>query len=329
MAASGEGASLEGVGAAPFVVTEETVAGHRAQFYAEAAKYYEKGDHTTYPISEELHSKIFAFAKALKQGTTLKDLREQYGRGSVDKWKNTYDVLIIGSEEETLVYRPGEDENGDLPALDQHQEVLHRGNVFEKILAVHNGTDGSAAKGHRKARTLHNAVKEKYGRSVPQWATKLLGDTCPVCIMKASRKKPKAHHHQSPRQQREIRGQAIMATVTVTRIGTDDPRMSKVVVHNGVVYISGQVDFDATDIKGQTRNVLAKVDDLLARGGASKSSMLSASIWLKDISRDFRGMNEVWNEWVDPDNKPVRAAVEAKLAREQLLVEVQVTAAKE
>ncbi|KAL9183045.1 hypothetical protein ACHAXT_004832 [Thalassiosira profunda] len=148
------------------------------------------GDHTTYPISEDLHSKIFAFAKAFKQGTTLKDLREQYG-GSVVKWKKKYDVLIIGSEE-TLIYRPGEDENGNLPALDQHKEVLHRGNVFEKILAVHNGTDGSAAKGHRKARTLHNAVKEKYGRSVPQWATQLLGDTCPVCIMKASRKKPKA-----------------------------------------------------------------------------------------------------------------------------------------
>ncbi|KAL9181125.1 hypothetical protein ACHAXT_009930 [Thalassiosira profunda] len=170
----------------------ETVAGHRAQFYAEAAKHFEGGDHTTYPISEDLHSKIFAlFAKAFKQGTTLKDLREQYGGGSVDKWKKKYDVLIIGSEE-TLIYRPGEDENGNLPALDQHKEVLHRGNVFDKILAVHNGTDGSAAKGHRKARTLHNAVKEKYGRSVPQWATQLLGDTCPVCIMKASRKKPKA-----------------------------------------------------------------------------------------------------------------------------------------
>ena len=39
-------------------------------------------------------------------------------------------------------------------------------------------------------------------------------------------------------------------------------------------------------------------------------------------------MNEVWVEWMDPDNKPVRATVEANMARPNLLVEIQVTAAK-
>eukprot|EP00584_Thalassiosira_punctigera_P006370 CAMPEP_0172532862 /NCGR_PEP_ID=MMETSP1067-20121228/5761_1 /TAXON_ID=265564 ORGANISM="Thalassiosira punctigera, Strain Tpunct2005C2" /NCGR_SAMPLE_ID=MMETSP1067 /ASSEMBLY_ACC=CAM_ASM_000444 /LENGTH=117 /DNA_ID=CAMNT_0013317421 /DNA_START=232 /DNA_END=585 /DNA_ORIENTATION=+ len=117
--------------------------------------------------------------------------------------------------------------------------------------------------------------------------------------------------------------------MTTARIGTDDPRMSRIVVHNGVVYISGQTDATAADIAGQTTNVLAKVDDLLSRAGTSKSNLLTASIWLKDINRDFLGMNGVWNEWVDPGNKPVRATVEAALARPQLLVEVQVTAATE
>eukprot|EP00581_Thalassiosira_minuscula_P019798 CAMPEP_0183734072 /NCGR_PEP_ID=MMETSP0737-20130205/42837_1 /TAXON_ID=385413 /ORGANISM="Thalassiosira miniscula, Strain CCMP1093" /LENGTH=118 /DNA_ID=CAMNT_0025967471 /DNA_START=103 /DNA_END=456 /DNA_ORIENTATION=+ len=115
--------------------------------------------------------------------------------------------------------------------------------------------------------------------------------------------------------------------MTTTRIGTEDPRMSKIVVHNGVVYISGQTDATADDIAGQTQNVLTKVDDLLSQAGTSKSKILTASIWLKDIGRDFAGMNEVWNKWVDPENKPVRATVEANLARTQLLVEVQVTAA--
>ena len=118
-------------------------------------------------------------------------------------------------------------------------------------------------------------------------------------------------------------------TMTTLRIGTDDPRMSKIVVHNGVVYISGQTDATAADIAGQTANVLKKVDDLLAQAGTSKSNLLTASIWLKDIGRDFKEMNAAWNAWVDPENKPVRATVEANLAREQLLVEVQVTAAKE
>lgn len=103
--------------------------------------------------------------------------------------------------------------------------------------------------------------------------------------------------------------------------------MSKVVVHGGIVYISGQTDATADDIVGQTRNTLQKVDDLLEAAGTSKKNLLTASIWLKDIASDFQGMNGVWNEWLDPDNKPVRATVEAALAREVLLVEVQVTAA--
>ena len=70
-----------------------------------------------------------------------------------------------------------------------------------------------------------------------------------------------------------------------------------------------------------------RCDDLLKDAGTSKSNLLTASIWLKDIKRDFKDMNEVWNGWLDPNNKPVRATVEANLARDVLLVEVQVTAA--
>lgn len=116
-------------------------------------------------------------------------------------------------------------------------------------------------------------------------------------------------------------------TMSIVRLGTEDPRSSKIVIHNGIVYISGQVDATSTDIAGQTKNTLAKVDDLLTQAGTTKSNLLTASIWLKDINRDFTRMNEVWNEWLDKDNKPVRATVEANLARESLLVEVQVTAA--
>ena len=114
----------------------------------------------------------------------------------------------------------------------------------------------------------------------------------------------------------------------VVRLQTEDPRMSKIVIHNGVVYTSGQTAGDAgDDIKLQTQATLDKVDALLKEAGTSKSHALSATIWLKDINRDFAAMNEVWNAWVDPENKPVRATVEAAMAREILLVEIQVTAA--
>ena len=114
----------------------------------------------------------------------------------------------------------------------------------------------------------------------------------------------------------------------VVRLQTEDPRMSKIVIHNGVVYTSGQTAGDAgDDIRSQTQATLDKVDALLKEAGTSKSHALSATIWLKDINRDFAAMNEVWNAWVDPENKPVRATVEAAMARDILLVEIQVTAA--
>lgn len=114
---------------------------------------------------------------------------------------------------------------------------------------------------------------------------------------------------------------------SIQRIGTSDPRMSKVVVHNKVVYTSGLVDLKADGIEEQTKNVLKEVDDLLEKAGTSKSNVLTASIWLKDIERDFAGMNAVWVDWMDPQNKPVRATVESPMARPEILVEIQVTAA--
>ena len=114
---------------------------------------------------------------------------------------------------------------------------------------------------------------------------------------------------------------------SIKRIGTSDPRMSKVVVHNKVVYTSGPVDLTATGITEQTKHVLKEVDELLEMAGTSKSKLLTASIWLKDIEKDFAEMNDVWVDWMDPENKPVRATVESSMARPEILVEIQVTAA--
>lgn len=117
---------------------------------------------------------------------------------------------------------------------------------------------------------------------------------------------------------------------SIQRLGTENPNMSQTVIHNGIVYISGQVDPTKTgDIKGQTKDVLGKVDALLTEAGSDKSRLLTASIWVKDIEKDFAGMNDVWSEWIDAENKPVRATVEANMARPEILVEIQVSAALE
>lgn len=106
------------------------------------------------------------------------------------------------------------------------------------------------------------------------------------------------------------------------------PRMSGAVVHGNTVYLAGlTADDTKADVKGQTKQILDKIDKLLAEAGTDKSKILSANIWLTDIST-WSQMNEVWDAWVSPGNTPARATVEAKLAAPGLTVEIMVQAAK-
>ncbi|AGW90913.1 MULTISPECIES: RidA family protein [Cupriavidus] len=105
-------------------------------------------------------------------------------------------------------------------------------------------------------------------------------------------------------------------------------RLSRIVVHNGVVYVAGVTASDTSgDIGAQTRDVLAKIEGYLSSVGSDKTRLLSAQIWLKDIDSDFAGMNAAWEAWIPEDAVPTRATCEAKLARPELLVEIIVTAA--
>ncbi|MBI3451414.1 MAG: RidA family protein [Rhodospirillales bacterium] len=103
-------------------------------------------------------------------------------------------------------------------------------------------------------------------------------------------------------------------------------RMSQAAVHGGTVYLSGQVPTDlSADIRGQTAQVLEKIELLLAAARSGKSNLISATVWLSDMSM-FAAMNEVWEAWIDPGNAPARACVEAKLANPGYLVEIAVIA---
>jgi len=113
---------------------------------------------------------------------------------------------------------------------------------------------------------------------------------------------------------------------TIQRFHTG-ARLSEASVHNGTAYLAGQVADDATqDIAGQTRQVLAAIDRLLAEVGSDKSRILMAQIFIADLA-DFPGMNAVWDAWVAREHAPCRATVEAKLAKPGWRVEIVVTAA--
>lgn len=115
--------------------------------------------------------------------------------------------------------------------------------------------------------------------------------------------------------------------MTIERIETKQ-RMSRIVKHNGTIYLCGQVCADASKgITEQTETMLAKVDDLLIKAGSSREHILSATIYLKTMG-DFSAMNAVWDEWIPQGFAPARACVTADMAREALLVEISVIAAE-
>jgi enamine deaminase RidA (YjgF/YER057c/UK114 family) len=114
--------------------------------------------------------------------------------------------------------------------------------------------------------------------------------------------------------------------MTITRI-EPGKRFAAAVRHNDTLYIAGQVADTATaGVEQQTQEVLAKIDALLAKGGSSKSKLLSMNVYLSNIA-DFDAMNRAFDAWIDTANLPTRATVEARLASPDLRVEMTAIAA--
>ncbi|MEE1924150.1 RidA family protein [Pseudomonas sp. 148P] len=105
-----------------------------------------------------------------------------------------------------------------------------------------------------------------------------------------------------------------------------DTRIHHGVKHNGVVYLTGQVGTPGTSAAAQTREVLGKIDELLAQAGTDKRRILNVMLWLDDL-RDFDEVNQVWDTWVDKAHAPARSTGQARMTRPGMLVEIIVTAA--
>jgi len=106
-----------------------------------------------------------------------------------------------------------------------------------------------------------------------------------------------------------------------------EKRLSDMALHNGVAYLAGQVPDDPQlDMEGQTAQVLATIDELLATAGTDKSRILMATVYVANMN-EFNAMNRAWDAWVAPGNAPPRVTVEARLANPDYKVEIVVTAA--
>ena len=117
------------------------------------------------------------------------------------------------------------------------------------------------------------------------------------------------------------------ASKDLTRIDPG-PRMSDAIIHEGRVFLAGKVAdrSKGRSVREQTAEVLDQIDATLKKAGTDKTRILTANIWLSDIST-FSEMNAVWDAWVVPGRTPARATVEAKLAAPEYKVEIMVTAA--
>lgn len=114
--------------------------------------------------------------------------------------------------------------------------------------------------------------------------------------------------------------------MSIRRLHTE-PRYSEAVIHQGVVYLSGQLAEDLNgDIRQQTQETLASIDRLLAEAGTDRQHLLSALIHLRDIHSDYAGMNAVWDAWLPAGCAPVRTTVEARLYAPEVRVEITVVA---
>ncbi len=116
--------------------------------------------------------------------------------------------------------------------------------------------------------------------------------------------------------------------MSIKHLGDKTSHISEATIHNGVIYLSGQVAEDpvSPSVYEQTKNVLAQIDAVLAEAGSDKAHILKANVWLADIA-DYPEMNRAWKEWVAYGRAPARATVESKLAFPKWKVEIMVEAA--
>jgi 2-iminobutanoate/2-iminopropanoate deaminase len=97
---------------------------------------------------------------------------------------------------------------------------------------------------------------------------------------------------------------------------------------NGFIFTAGQVGTDprsgkvaGADVAGQTRQAIANLQAVLEAGGSSLDRLVKTTVFLADL-RLFDAMNEVYRELI-PEPRPGRSTVEARLARPEILVEIE------
>jgi len=112
--------------------------------------------------------------------------------------------------------------------------------------------------------------------------------------------------------------------MTITR-AIRTPIMHRVVRAGDLVFVGGTIaDDTSASIGAQTASILGKIEGYLREGGSDRHHVLSASIFVTDLSKK-KEMDAAWTEFFG-DALPARATVGVADLGGGALIEVVVTA---
>ncbi|MFT5171041.1 MAG: 2-iminobutanoate/2-iminopropanoate deaminase [Candidatus Marinamargulisbacteria bacterium] len=107
---------------------------------------------------------------------------------------------------------------------------------------------------------------------------------------------------------------------------------SQAIVHNGLIYVSGQLPIDPKNesgpigsIEDQTRQTLANLEAILSDNGSSKNHVLKVTIFISDISL-WAAANQVYADFFQ-DHRPARSAVPVNDLPKGFQIEIEAIAA--
>jgi enamine deaminase RidA (YjgF/YER057c/UK114 family) len=113
----------------------------------------------------------------------------------------------------------------------------------------------------------------------------------------------------------------------ITRFPGLTPTRSRAVEHDGLIFtVAVAPDPVTPSMYEQSVKALARIDESLKLCGTDRTKILSAIVYIADMSRKNE-MNRAWDEWVDPNNPPMRACIGVALEPPHI-VEIVVTAVK-
>ena len=106
---------------------------------------------------------------------------------------------------------------------------------------------------------------------------------------------------------------------------------SQAVIANGMVFTAGQIALDPAtmqivegDVQAQAEQVMKNLAAVLAQAGASFTSVVKTTIFLRDMA-DFQAVNEVYGRALG-ESRPARSTVAVAGLPRDVRVEIEVVA---